>query len=73
MVAPVRDFGNKLFSFSFNMHSQQSSQLPTMFSTNCTEMDSLSSGPFPNNVDEVRGRTLLWQPLDAMSNDLTNE
>ena len=28
-----------------------------MFSTNCTEMDRLSSGPSPNNVDKVRDRT----------------
>ena len=57
MVASIRDLGNKPFSFSFNMHSQQSFQLPTVFSMNCTEIDSLSSGPSPDNFDEVRGRT----------------
>ena len=57
MVAPVRDLGNKSFSFSSNIYSQQDFQLPTVFSMNCIEMDSLFSGPSPNNYDEVRGRS----------------
>ena len=69
MVVPVRDLGNKLFSFSFNMHSQQSSQLLTIFSTNCTGMDRLSSGSSSNNIDEVRGRTPTSKSL--VSRDLS--
>ena len=69
MVAPVRDLGNKLFSLSFNMHSQQSSQLLTIFSTNCTGMDRLSSESSSNNIDEVRGRTPTSKSL--VSRDLS--
>ena len=57
MVAPVRDLENKSFSFSSNMHSQQDFQLPTIFSTNCTEIDGLFLGPSPNNYDEIKGRS----------------
>ena len=57
MVVPVRDLGNKSFSFSSNTHSQQNFQLPTVCSTNYTGMDGLFSGPSPDNFDEVRGRT----------------
>ena len=54
---PIRDLENKLFSFSSNTHSQQDFQLPTVFSTNCTGMDSLFSESSPDNFNDVRGRT----------------
>ena len=57
MVALIRDLGNKPFLFSFNMYSQQGSQLPTVCLMKYTGMDRLSLGPSPNNIDEVRGRT----------------
>jgi len=57
MVAPIRDLGNNSFSFSSNIHSQQDFQLPTVFSMNCIGMDSLFSGSFPDNFDDIRGRT----------------
>jgi len=72
MVAPMRDLGNKLFSFSFNMHFQQSSQLPTVFLTNCIGMDSLSSGPSSNNVDEVRGRTPTSKSLVSRDSSMSS-
>jgi len=58
MIAPVRDLGNKSVFFSLNMHSLQSFQLPTVFSSNHTEIDQFFVGPFPNNYNEMRDRTI---------------
>jgi len=57
MVVPVRDLGNKSVFSPLNMHSQQSFQLPTVFSSNYTGVDKFFAGPSPDNYDEVRGRT----------------
>ena len=58
MVVPIRDLENKSVFFSSNMHSLQSFQLPTVFSSNHTGMDQFFVGPSPNNYNEVRGRTI---------------
>ena len=58
MVAPIRDFGNKSVFFSSNMHSQQSFQLPTVFSSNYIEIDDIFIGTSSDNFNEVRERTL---------------
>ena len=58
MVVPIRDLGNKSVFFSSNMHSLQSFQLPTVFSSNHTEMDQFFVGPSPDNYNKVRGRTI---------------
>jgi len=61
IVALIRDFGNKFFFSSTNMHSQQTFNLPTVFSSTNTEMDILS-GKIPNNYDKVWGRSVSLQP-----------
>ena len=68
MVAPVRDLGNKSVFFSSNTHSLQSFQLPTVFLSNHTEIDQFFAGPFPDNYDEMRDRTI--SPSIYVSRDL---
>jgi len=58
MVVSIRDLRNKSVFFSSNMHSLQSFQLPTVFSSNHTEIDQFFAGPSPDNYNEVRGRTI---------------
>ena len=58
MVAPVRDFGNKFFSSSLNIYSQQTSNLPTVSSSINIEIDILIEN-IPNNYDKMRDRTFL--------------
>jgi len=50
------------------MHSLQSFQLPTVFSSNHTGMDQLFAGPSPDNYNEVRNRTI--SPSVQVSRDL---
>ena len=50
------------------MHSLQSFQLPTVFSSNHTGMDQFFTGPSPDNYNEVRGRTI--SPSIHVSRDL---
>ena len=69
MVAPVRDLGNKSLFFTPIMHSQHNLQLPTVCSTNYTEMDDIFSGKAPDNYDEVRDRTA--SPELQVSRDLS--
>ena len=61
MVVPIRDFGNKFFLSSANMHSQQTIDLPTVTSSTNMRMDILSRN-FSDNYDEVRGRTSSPKP-----------
>jgi len=68
MVAPIRDLGNKYVFFSSNMHSLQSFQLPTVFSSNHTGIDQFFAGSSPDNYNEVRGRTI--SPSVQVSRDL---
>ena len=60
MVAPIRYIANKfIFPSTFNASTTTNSQefiLPTVFPTNCTEID-FSTGFVPVNSFEVRGRT----------------
>ena len=58
MVALIKDLGNKSVFFSSNTHSLQSFQLLTVFLSNHTGMDQLFAGPFPDNYNEVRGKTI---------------
>ena len=58
MVAPVRDLGNKSVFFSSNIHSLQSFQLLTVFSSNHTRMDQFFAGHSPDNYNEVRDKTI---------------
>ena len=60
IVALIRDFGNKFFFSLTNMHSQQTFNLPTMFSSTNTGMDILS-GKIPDNYDEIWGRSVSLQ------------
>ena len=56
MIAPIRDLGNK-FSFTMtNTSPTLTFELPTVSSTSYTGID-LPSGPYPDNYDEMRGRT----------------
>ena len=55
MVVPIRDFGNKFFLSSTNIHFQQTFNLPTVFSSTNTGMDILPRN-IPDNYDEVRSR-----------------
>ena len=54
----IRDFGNKFFSSSLNIHSQQTSYLPTVLSSINTGMD-IPTGNISDNYDKVRGKTSL--------------
>ena len=56
MVASIRDLGNKFSFTTTNISPTLTFELPTMSSTSYIGID-LSSGPYPNNYDEVRGRT----------------
>jgi len=69
MVVPIRDLGNKSVFFSSNTYFLQSFQLPTVFLSNHTGMDQFFAGPFPDNYDEVRGRTI--SPSVYVSRDLS--
>ena len=61
IVAPIGELANKYFFTtsisSTNMIPTQASILPTVSSLNNTGMD-LFAGPYPDNYDEVRGRSL---------------
>jgi len=57
MVVPVRDLGNKSVFSSSNMHFQKSFQLPTVSSSNYTGINKFFTGLFPDNYDEMRGRS----------------
>ena len=58
MVVPIKDFGNKFFLSSTNIHSQQTFNLPTVFSSTNTGMDILPRN-IPDNYDKVRDRIFL--------------
>ena len=56
MVAPIRDLGNKSSFTMTNMSLTLTFELPTVSSTINIGMD-LPSGSYPDNYDNVRGRT----------------
>jgi len=57
MVVPIRDLGNKFTSTTSNTIPTQTFELPTVSYSNNTGMN-IFAGPFSDNYDEVRGKSL---------------
>ena len=75
MIVPVRDLGNKFFSSSSNMHSQQvfNSQvleLPTVFHSNNAGIN-IFAGFAPDNYNEVRDRTLSTKEQTSRNSSIS--
>ena len=72
MLAPIRDFGNKFFSYSLNTHSQQTSYLPTVLFSINTKINILT-GNIPDNYNEIRDRTSLSKTQFSKKSSVLNQ
>jgi len=71
MVVPIRDLGNKFIFFSSNTHLQQDLQLPTVFPSNCTEMNILP-GYSPNNYNKMRERRVSHKSQGSRDSSMSS-
>ena len=70
MVALIRNFGNKFFFSSTNMYSQQTFDLPTIFSSTNTGMDILPRN-IPDNYNKVKGKTSSSKPQSSRASSMS--